>query len=371
MSAPVVRFHPASELRDMVAPTVDWIIEDLVAPGVITSLDGWLRLGKTSFMTAAVGAILHGCAFLERTTRKTGAVYLTEQTPVTFREPLAQAELLEENDLLIVFRHEVAGIPWRTVMSQVTTECLRRNAGLVIDTLHQFAGLKGDASNDEGSALEVMGPVQDAAAKGIWVLVGRHERKAGGEPGEAARGSSATAGAIDIILSFRRPKGEPTGSRREIVSLSRFASTPEKLLIDLGPHGYRVIETGGADGDLQAVAARVLRVLGDRVMTEPEIRTKEGSTLVPRAIREVLLKENLIAVSGKGVKGDPFRYQRLSRSFSFPNDIERESEMVVRNEQPESRSGSPLPKGRERGRAGDGSSPNGRTLRQAPFEVVR
>ena len=85
---------------------------------------------------------------------------------------------------------------------------------LLAAVIYQESKFRAHARSSSG-AIGLM-QLLPATAKGIAVLMGRHERKGGGEPGEAARGSSATAGAIDIILSFRRPKGNAPTSRRDV-----------------------------------------------------------------------------------------------------------------------------------------------------------
>lgn len=109
---------------------------------------------------------------------------------------------------------------------------------MVIDTLSQFAGLTGDRENNSGDALEAMQPLQHAVADGIGIMSVRHERKSGGDVGDSGRGSSAFAGAVDIVLSLRKPEGNAAKNRRLLQSLSRFSETPNDLLIELTENGY-------------------------------------------------------------------------------------------------------------------------------------
>src|SRR5262249_33463310 len=104
--------------------------------------------------------------------------------------------------------------------------------------LPQFARIAGDAENSAGDALAVMYPLQIVAAmEGLAVVVARHERKAGGDVGDSARGSSAFAGAVDAILSIRRPKGNQPLTFRTIRTFSRDSGESE-LTIELTPTGY-------------------------------------------------------------------------------------------------------------------------------------
>jgi hypothetical protein len=108
----------------------------------------------------------------------------------------------------------------------------------VVDTLSQFAGLTGDKENNAGDALEAIQPLQEAAAEGIGVVLTRHERKSGGDVGDSGRGSSAFAGAVDIVLSLRKPEGNSKKTLRVLHALSRFSETPAELLIELRENTY-------------------------------------------------------------------------------------------------------------------------------------
>src|SRR5262249_2229133 len=125
------------------------------------------------------------------------------------------------------------GVPWEQVVVQAIAECERLDAKLlVVDTLGQFAGFKGDDENSSGAVLAAVKPLQVAASSGIAVLLIHHDRKSGGEVGDSGRGSSALTGAVDIVLSVRRPDGQgPETPVRVIRALSRFDETPPEMII--------------------------------------------------------------------------------------------------------------------------------------------
>jgi hypothetical protein len=83
-----------------------------------------------------------------------------------------------------------------------------------------------------------MEPLSRAAAEGIGIILTRHERKSGGEVGDSGRGSSAFAGAVDIVLSLRKPVANSKKTQRVLQALSRFSDTPPELLIELTDNGY-------------------------------------------------------------------------------------------------------------------------------------
>jgi hypothetical protein len=184
---------------------------------------------------------------------------------------------------------------------------------LVVDTLGQFASLKGDAENNAGSALEAIRPLQEAAARGLAVILVRHDRKAGGAVGKSGRGSSAFGGAVDIIIAIRRGDGNTRPTIRKIESLSRFSETPTELMVELGDEGYRSL------GTETAVAASEARkaVLGaaptseenastvDELFEAAQVAHATGNRALGR-----LLDEGELERTGKGKKGSPYRYWR-------------------------------------------------------------
>jgi len=95
-----------------------------------------------------------------------------------------------------------------------------------------------------------MQPLQEVAATyNLAIIIVRHERKSGGQVGDSGRGSSAFAGAVDIIVSIRRVEGNIRPTIRELHALSRFDETPDVLVVELTEDdGYRAL------GDKAAVA---------------------------------------------------------------------------------------------------------------------
>ncbi len=294
---------------------VTWLAYPWLAAGSITELAGKVKLaGKTTFATYLVRAVLDGAPFLGQPTTKTPVVYLTEQPPTSFRVAMARAGLLGRPDFVVLHWNHTIGHSWEEVAQAATEECKRRCASLlVVDTLAQFAGLVGDEENNSGDALRAMQPLQVAATQGIGVLVERHERKGGGSVGESGRGSSAYAGAVDIVLSLRRPEGNTRPTVRAMHAISRFGEAPDKLLIELTPRGYvaRGTARGVAAQEAEdAILAGIPRAEGTAVTLDGLL----GGTTVKRptaqrAIQKLLAAGHLIRL-GAGRRGDPFRYWR-------------------------------------------------------------
>ena len=308
----ILQFRTTDEIRDQDSTKVVWIAPPVAACGAIGELDGKVKLaGKTTFLMEMVRAVLDGRRFLGEATTKTKVIVLTEQPPASLRAALERADLLGRRDLFILFWQETIGMSWHSIARRAVQECKRRGAKLlIVDTLAQFAGLAGDSENTAGAALEALRPLQQAAAEGISVVIVRHERKSGGALGDSGRGSSAFAGAVDIVVSLRRPEGNYPRNVRLLQTVSRF-NTPDDLLIELTDSGYRVLGTPGEAAQAQA-AADLLENMPESKGQAATINTLVTSNRKSRAqvqkLLDTLLESGDVERSGTGRKGNPYRY---------------------------------------------------------------
>jgi hypothetical protein len=245
-------------------------------------------------------------------TRKTAVVYLTEQNTTSFRQATNGAGLLGRDDFVVLYFKDTGNFQWSSVARAAVEECKRRDAKLlVVDTLTQFAGIAGDGENNAGDALAAMRPLQQAAAEGISVLVTRHERKSGGTVGDSGRGSSAYGGAVDIVLSLRRPEGNHKRNIRLLQALSRFDETPTDQLIELTDDGYRSL---GEPGEVAIEQERldIIAALPNEKTKALDIEALCNATEMSRAQLQRRLDELLnggkILKTGRGRKGSAFRY---------------------------------------------------------------
>jgi hypothetical protein len=320
-----LRFRTAREVADETPAGIDWTAPKWVARGAITEVDGKIKsAGKTTWITHLCRAVLDGRDFMGDPTVKTKGVYLTEQSPSTFREALRRADLLDRDDFVVLFWRDTIGLKWPDVARLAVQEAIRVGAGLlVVDTLGQFAGLSGDSENSAGDALAAMEPLQEAAAThGLAVVIARHERKSGGDVGDSGRGSSAFAGAADIVLSLRRGEGNTRPTVRVIHGLSRYDETPDTLAIELTEHGYVAL---GSETAVAAAEARktILEVAPATEETAKKFEDLQEAAQVKRtpaqdAVKQ-LVADGLLCETGgrvdekgkrKGVKNNPVCYWR-------------------------------------------------------------
>jgi len=286
-----LRFITAAQLATEAPEEAEWIVQGLAAKGGITELGSKIKTGKTTLTLQMVRAVLDGRDFLGLPTLKSPCVvYLTEQPKGSFRAQLKEAGLLGRPELVILHFTDAFGLSWPEVALQVLRECEARGSRLlVVDTVFRFGHRPGLKENDAEAALEIMRPLEEIAAKGIAVWGNRHDRKAGGEVGDSARGSSAFGGVADIILSLRRPGGRSRRTVRRIEALSRFSETPQELMIELTLNGYVTLGSGAAFAAAearQAILAALPRAEAD-ALTQQELfeRSRVGRGTGQRASR--------------------------------------------------------------------------------------
>ena len=306
-------FRTALQIATETPEQIEWIAKPYVALGAITEVDGKVKLaGKSTWTTYLCRAVLDGLPFMGEPTTKSRVVYLTEQPPSSWRLTLERAGLLGREDFSCLYFRDIRGIAWSVVADEAVAHC--RNVGaklLVVDTLGQFAGIAGDSENNAGDALLAMQPLQEAAGNGIAVMVLRHDRKSGGLVGESGRGSSAYSGAVDIVLSIRRPEGNSKKTLRVIHALGRFDETPDELVIDLTPAGYVALGSAAnvreADAE-QVIIAAAPRTPEEAITLDELIKDSDVSRATAQRAAKNLCTRGMLLTLGKGKKGNPFRY---------------------------------------------------------------
>jgi hypothetical protein len=267
---------------------------------------------------------------LDQATIKSAIVYLTEESPTSFRAALTRAGVSDSNDFHILFWKQTHVVrdrgsdnsAWAQVVEEALQYALKIGAILlVVDTFAQFARLPGDSENSSGDNLAAMRPLQKARDEGLAVLMNRHDRKGGGPVGESGRGSNAIPGVVDIVLQLKRPEGSHPANHRKIEALSRFDETPPELTISLTEGEYRVL------GESDAVAVplamkQLLETLDHEPAAKVTMKQLEAATGLPRTTLQSALKrlesEGTVLTSGSGTRNDPILYQRNAAKTPNP-----------------------------------------------------
>jgi DNA-binding transcriptional ArsR family regulator len=315
-------FTPLAPLIENVPPEPPWTVRGYLSPGSVTLLAGRPKAGKSTFAFALIAAVARGETFVGATTTTCGVLLLTEERHDTIAEkaralsltnsfPAASTPIAGNEFVHVLMRHDAGSVPWPEVVRQAMTYCAQHKLGaLIVDTFDRWSGLRGDAENAAGAVNEALEPLQYAAAANLAVLLISHQRKSSGEFGEAVRGSSALTGGVDVVVELERPsRALQLGSQARVLkAVSRFASTPDELYVELEEHGFQAIESP-EQVKTDAERARVLDALEKR--DEPVTSDQIGDDLdIPkRAVRRYLsdlLEKGLVRRSGAGKKNDPY-----------------------------------------------------------------
>ena len=308
-----IRFVSPAELQASVPPEPPWVWNGYVARGAVTILSGKPKCGKSTLALALGDAIGGGKpSFLGHELDGGPVVYISEEGAATL------AHKVGSGDLRFATRETAWPKPdWPSLVVAAVAEAERVKAvAIIVDTFAAWASLGAEAEKDAGTVQAAMEPLVQAARAGIAVGLIVHSRKGGGEDGEAIRGSSALAGAADIILELERVQGGPA-RQRKLLALSRYPQTPGVLVIehDLNQNGWRVIGEGVDRGDARDITDRagLLQALSyHEEVSRAELQEAMGSPERQwHGVLDQLVEAGQVVKVGAGKKGDPYRYKKL------------------------------------------------------------
>jgi AAA domain len=281
-----------------------WVWDGFVAPGSLTLLSGWPKVGKTSLIFALLAALERGEAFLGLATRSVGVLLLTEERMGTLAGKVQRWNL--NGDVQHLRRQQAKDEPWPEIVRQAVAYSRAQGLELLaVDTLAEWAQITNE--NEAGEVLAAMRPLQEAAAAGLAVLVGSHGRKAPGRHGEAVRGSNALTGAVDVVIEIERSHSFQEENVRVLRAISRYDQTPGDLVVALTDDGY---EARGAPATARAEdeARRILEALGDleKATTEDLAEATDLHASAVRRIAKGLFEREQLGRTGAGKRNDPY-----------------------------------------------------------------
>jgi len=287
---------------------------------------------------AWIKAVLRGDKFIGKRTTKASILYVTEQSRVTFQRQLFDAGFLEltselfsldgQHSLYIMDSTIYGMLDWPARASLIRDVAAVRDVGVVIiDTFPRIALVEEVGSPGEAiQRFERIAPVQ--IEDGRALVLGWHERKAGGNILEASSGTVAFAGAVDFLLRLQRGKGERFTSTLRLIEVTGRATTgfEEPQAIDFNTTTFEYKAMGSAPkAKRRSVGDKVCAVLPeeapgltlaevtDRLKTECEEGEEVPKEITIRRALDELLEDGLVLQTGAGFnknRKDPFRYHR-------------------------------------------------------------
>jgi hypothetical protein len=298
---------------------IGWLWHGFLAPDNITLLTSLWKAGKTTLIAMLLAR------------RKTGGVLAglavrPGKTVVISEEPLSlwaeRARRYDFGNQVCFFSRPFRSAPspedWQALVGRILDLRAERQVDLVV--IDPIAPLLRHENHARG-ILDTLMPLSDLASHGMGVLITHHPGRGYRPAGQAARGSGALLGHVDISMEMRHPGGDPHTRKRRFLGFSRHADTPSQLLLELNPDATDYVAVADSDPDQAAdpftANWNILRMVfedapqkltrGD-ILAEwpPDFEEPPRITLwrwLDRAVRE-----RLIACEGSGRKTDPFRY---------------------------------------------------------------
>jgi AAA domain len=307
-----------SALSDATA-VVDWTWHGCVAPGHLTLFSALMKCGKSTLLGHLLRSLQDGAPFLGRATRRVRTLLVTEESETIW---CGRRDALGLDDHLSLLCRPLLARPnyadWLEFVAHVE-QCAgdRECEHVAFDTLGAFAPWKSE--NDAAEVMGTMTPLNRLTLAGRAVTLFHHIGKADQSEGKAARGSTALAGAADILLELRRYKPDDRQDRRRVLTgLGRFESVPEEIVIELAADGSEYT----AHGDKKATLARELAdVILDILpaegpgMTSDEVHEEMTDDVRPKraTVTEVLragAKAGSWQQTGAGKPKNPWRFWR-------------------------------------------------------------
>jgi AAA domain len=307
---------------------VNWIWHGFLAGGSITLLTGLWKAGKTTLLSVLLSRRKDGGNLAGLAVKPGKTVVLSEESAARWAERRA---LHDFGGNVCFFPQPFLTVPsfeqWRTLLQRVLQ--LREQHGvdlLVIDPLAPF--LRGE--NNARNIFDTFMPLTALTRSGMAVLANHHPSRADKPIGQAARGSGALLGHVDISIEMRHPGGDPLTRCRRLFALSRHPETPRQLLIELSAQGtdYACLPDDYEDPfqDNWPVLAMLFedapqKLTRQDILNEwPPDFDRPGLTAL-RGWLDRAVERSLLACEGSGRKGDPFRYWFPQREAVWKQDL--------------------------------------------------
>lgn len=334
-------FAPLAQALSATPEVVEWIWQGYVARATKVLFAARPKAGKSTLLFGLLAAIEHQTPFLGLETDSAGVLLLSEEPAATIRQKAARFGLdlsfrdshiprpRKENtapEVHLLRRHQALGRPWNDIVDQAVGYAVEHGLDvLVIDTLDKWAGIRGDDENKTGALLALIEPLEHAITAGIAVIIIAHQRKSGGEYGEAVRGGNALVGAVDVVLELDRPPGAITNApgARVLRAIGRFEDTPEELVVELTANGYHVLgdldayrETRARDELLAAIATFVGPVTPEQLGAALDIAASTARGRLNAAHADGHLRR-----LGEGKKGNPHTFELKTGPDAAADDM--------------------------------------------------
>ena len=296
-----------------------WLWQGYLAPGEVTLLTSQWKSGKSTLVSVLLAKMKTGGQLAGLPVAAGKAVIVTEESPAKWFE---RSESLAFGDHLSWFCRPFRGKPsqeeWLALLDQIGRLHDEQHLDLlVVDPLANLTPMRSE--NDAGEMLNTLLPLQRLTSRGMSVLLPHHPRKGAIVPGQAARGSGALSGFVDVIIEMQRISSRHTQDRRRrLRAYSRHDITPANWVIELAADGTDYLSLGmSAEPEFERVWPVLKGILEraegpmsrrDILREWPVVSAPPSHPTLCRWLSRAV-KENWVAKGGNGTRRDPYRYR--------------------------------------------------------------
>ena len=306
--------------RDLAAPgpaPPPWLWHGYIGPGKVTLLTSQWKSGKTTLLSLLLARMRQGGTLAGLPVSPGSAFVVSEECEDDWRPRFQRLGIDAGVHLLCrPFRDQPGLAQWRALID--AAEAMRGREACSLAVFDSLACLLPAHSENSASAmLECLAPLQRLAAAGLAVLLLHHPRKGAAVAGQAARGSGALPGFVDVLIEMGyHARPDELDRRRRLVAFSRYNDTPRHLLLELAADGgdYAVLRSGPEiQGERWPAAMQTLAEARGKLTRQEMLdnwcpdHPRPDALALWRWLRRAAAC-GLVRQEGTGRRGDPFRY---------------------------------------------------------------
>jgi AAA domain-containing protein len=282
-----------------------WVVDQRLPAAGLGLLAGKPKAGKSTVARCLALCVTRGIPWLGFPTLRGEVIYLAlEEKRAEVRDHFRRLGATSDDGIHL--RFAAVG---SDALTRLRREADRRQPVLtIIDPLFKFVRLPAELGNDYTAMSATLEPLLSLARDtGAHVLAVHHLGKGDRGDGDAILGSTAIFAAVDTALLMKRSE-----RYRTLSSIQRYGTDLEEITVCLDP-ATGDVAVGPPRDEVEAAEAADL-ILGylinvNNPVTEAEIEAAiECRTKTQRRALRELVGTGKVVRTGRGGKGDPFRY---------------------------------------------------------------
>jgi AAA domain/Bifunctional DNA primase/polymerase, N-terminal/Primase C terminal 1 (PriCT-1) len=312
-----LQFMSMKELLALPPDPTRWLWDQTLPAAGTSVLVAKPKIGKSTFAAKLGMAVARGLPFLGRNTQQSPVAYLS--LDASLPEMIETFQPFRPTPADPIFIH--AGAAPNEAVAEIMQWVKENDARLVIvDTMQRLFRFQN--VNDYSEVTNAIEPLTEAAREQkIHVMFLHHAKKDVGDDLDSAIGSTAIRG---LAYSYIHLKRLPDSERRILRNDQRGGKNISEMAIGFDrATGWLEIKGTIEEAEIEETEPKILEFLQvqETGATEKDIlgALNVRAVIVSKALRQ-LFKNNQAGRTGKGRKGDPFRYSMANSLDSLPED---------------------------------------------------